>query len=182
MAEPVWVALLRGINVGGRNRLPMADLRALVEDGGGGEVATYIQSGNVVFRAADPAPVVAHVEAALAARFGGLAPVVLRSAESLRSVVDRCPFDDADRDARYVHVGFLGRAPAAPVAASLDPARSPGDSFVVDGAQVYLRCPNGLARTKLSNTWFESRLDTVCTVRNWRTVERLVAMCAAPGA
>jgi uncharacterized protein (DUF1697 family) len=105
-------------------------------------------------------------------------PVVLRSAAELRAVVRGNPFLEAGADPATLHVAFLADRPTAAAAASLDPARSPPDAFAVRGREVYLHLPNGGARSKLTTAWLDARLDTVSTVRNWRTVERLLALAS----
>ena len=179
--EGTHVALMRGINVGGKNKLPMKDVVALFEKVGCRSVRTYIQSGNVVFQG-DPAvaeSVVDEVPRRIAKRFGYWVPVVLRSAEELRDAATRNPFVAEQPDPKHLHVGFLADAPDSDAVASLDPARSTGDRFAVLGREVYLHVPGGMARTKLTTDYFDRRLDTVMTVRNWRTVSRLLEMVVA---
>ena len=173
-----YVALLRGINVGGRNKLPMAELKSLVQDLGGCSVRTYIQSGNVVFEA--DADLGSAVSEGIAERHGLKVPVVLRTAEEVASVVASNPFlvEDPRLDAKTLHVAFLADEPTAEQAASLDPERSPPDAFRVVGKTVYLHYPNGLARSKLTNAYLDSKLKTVSTVRNWNTCLKLVEMAA----
>ncbi len=176
----VYVALMRGINVGGNNMIPMKDLSALFSGVGCSDVRTYIQSGNVVFRAS--ATVVkglhAAVERALVARFGAAVPLVLRSQAELAECARSNPYFTKDADPARLVVMFLDRQPSATDVATLDPARSPPDEFVVRGRDIYLRCPNGLGRSKLTNAWFDGKLKAVSTGRNWNTVIKLLAMCA----
>jgi uncharacterized protein (DUF1697 family) len=174
----VHVALLRGINLAGRNRLSMKDLAAMFTDGGCGSVATYIQSGNVVFEAS-PAlarriPVL--IEKAIADGFGYHIPVVTRTAGELHKVVRGNPFLRAGADAGTLHVAFLAGSPAAAKVKALDPDRSPPDAFAVRGREIYLHCPNGFARTRLTNAYFDSKLATTSTVRNWKTVKTLLEL------
>lgn len=168
----VFVALLRGINVGGKNRLPMAELVQACEALGWREVRTYIQSGNLVFRAEEPRG--ESLQAEIERRFGLRVPVVLRSADAMAGVLAGVPFAELDRE--ELHVGFLAEPPSAERLAKLDPARSPGDRFAVVSGEIYLHLPNGVARTKLTNDYFDRALGTVCTVRNWNTVEALARM------
>jgi uncharacterized protein (DUF1697 family) len=177
-ALPAHVALLRGINVGGKNKLPMKDLVAMFVEAGGADVRTYIQSGNVVFRASPKvaARVPGLVTAAIAERFGFRVPVVLRTADELHEATAHNPFLAAGADPAALHVLFLADAPSAARAAALDPDRSPGDAFALRGRDVYLHCPHGLARTKLTNDYFDRKLATVSTGRNWNTVLRLLEM------
>ena len=175
----VYVALMRGINVGGNNLIPMKDLTALFEEVGCSDVRTYIQSGNVVFRAT--AAVVkglhAAVERALVKRFGTAVPLVLRSHAELAACEHSNPYFSKDADPARLVVMFLDRQPSAAEIATLDPARSPPDEFSVRGREIYIHCPNGIGRTKLTNQWFDSRLKAVSTGRNWNTVIKLLAMC-----
>jgi uncharacterized protein (DUF1697 family) len=177
-AEPAThVALLRGINVGGKNMLSMKALAGLCEAEGCSCVRTYIQSGNVLFRA--PKARAARLAAALAARIerdhGLTVPVVLRTVSELEQVARSNPFLPRS-PAAELHVMFLADEPSKTALAGLDLRRSPPDTFVVVGREVYLRLPNGAARTKLSNAWFDGRLATTSTMRNWRTVLELVAL------
>jgi uncharacterized protein (DUF1697 family) len=171
-----YVALLRGVNVGGKNRLPMAALSAMFERAGCTDVRTYIQSGNVVFCATPPvaAQVGAQVSAAIAKQLGLRVPLVLRSAKELRAVAVGNPFLSQGEDLKRLHVVFLERPPSSSARAALDPARSPPDRFVAQGRELYLCCPNGMARTKLTNDYLDRTLGTVSTVRNWNTV---LALC-----
>ncbi|HTW67775.1 MAG TPA: DUF1697 domain-containing protein [Bryobacteraceae bacterium] len=171
------LALLRGINVGGKNPLPMKDLVRMFADAGCANVRTYIQSGNVIFDAPPRAPqAAALVSAAIQKRFGYRIPVVLRTAEQLRKAIDRNPFLNAAADLKPLHVYFLAGAPDAKAIAALDPARSAPDAFQLVGQEIYLHLPNGMARTKLTNAYFDSKLSTTCTARNWATVLKLAEM------
>jgi len=172
------VALMRGINVGGKNKLLMKDLVAVFEEAGCREVRTYIQSGNVVFVGdrALAAQVRMDVPRRIADRFGHQVPVVVRSAQELRDAADRHPFAAEATDPKHLHVGFLSHAPSKDAIASLDPARSSIDRFEVIGSEVFFHVPGGMARTKLTTDYFDRRLGTVMTVRNWRTVHKLLEM------
>lgn len=176
--DVVHVALLRGINVGGKNKLPMKELATIFTAAGCTEVRTYIQSGNVVFRARPPVAkrTADFVAKRILSRFGFRVPVVLRTASDLRRVTERNPFLGPSIDTRLLHVAFLARKPSAAKVAELEPDRSPPDEFQVRGREIYLRCPNGMARTKLTNQYFDSRLATTTTVRNWRTVLKLLEL------
>lgn len=172
------VALLRGINVGGKNKLPMKDLVAMFERAGCSNVAHYIQSGNVVFDA--PAPlakkIASLVEADILKRAKLTVPVVVRTKEELALVAKSNPFAKEGKSEDFWHVLFLKDTPADSLVAALDPNRSPGDRFIVRGGHVYLFCES-VGKTKLTNAFFDSKLGTVSTGRNWRTVLKLVEMC-----
>ena len=179
--EERYVAFLRGVNVGGKHRLPMKDLAEIFVQAGCGGVRTYIQSGNVVFDASAPAAkrLPGAITAAIAARFGFDSPVIVRSAEELLSVVRHNPFVRAGCDPTSLHVVFLADVPAKGAVATLDPDRSPPDEFVVRGREIYLCLPGGTARSKLTNQYFDSKLRTVSSVRNWKTVLALLEMTRA---
>jgi uncharacterized protein (DUF1697 family) len=170
-----YVALLRGVNVGG-HRLPMKDLAAMFDAAGCGDVRTYIQSGNVVFRAGAPLAkkVPAVIAAAIARKFGFDAPVILRSTKEMLAIARGNPYLRAGHDIRWLHVVFLADTPARAAITALDPNRSPGDEFTVKGREIYLHLPNGAGRSKLTNQYFDSKLKTISSGRNWNTVITLL--------
>jgi uncharacterized protein (DUF1697 family) len=172
-----YVALLRGINVGGNNLLPMKELARLFETAGCVDVATYIQSGNVIFDATAKLAraIPTAIPAAIRTRFRIDVPVLVRSAAALEAVVAGNPYPDATE---MLYVMFLADAPAAARVAALDPARSPGDTYVVRGQEIYLSLPGGGARSKLTSAYFDSKLATTTTTRNWRTTLKLAALAA----
>ena len=179
----VNVALLRGINVGGKNKLRMKDLTAIFGDMGCVDVRTYIQSGNVLFRADQTlaSGVASLISNEVLSRFGFQVPVVTRTALELQDIVQANPFVEAGVDADKLHIAFLADLPNGPHVAALDPDRSPGDEFVVLGREVYLHCPSGMARTKLTNSFFDSRLSTTSTIRNWKTALKLLDLATTAG-
>jgi uncharacterized protein (DUF1697 family) len=188
-APSVYVALLRGINVGGHHKIAMADLRQVFAGLGLRDVTTYIQSGNVVFTSTrlPVAELTADIEQAIASAFAFDVPVVLRSAGDLAGVVSANPFIARGVDAAVISVGFLAGVPAADSVTALygdplaDPAAAGGDEFVVRGEHVYLHHPNGYGRSKLTNSLFDRRLAVMMTVRNWRTVVTLLDMAGEAG-
>jgi uncharacterized protein (DUF1697 family) len=172
------VALMRGINLAGKNRLSMKDLSALFTDAGCTDVRTYVQSGNIVFQAGPDLArrIPGLIEKAIKDQFGISVPVVTRSAAELRRVPKANPYLARGVDTSTLHVAFLAAKPTAAQIKSLDPNRSPQDEFTVRGREVYLRMPNGVGRTKLSNAYLDSKLGTTSTLRNWRTVLKLIEM------
>ncbi len=176
--DSTHVALLRGVNVGGKNKLPMEDLRTIFTLAGCEAVVTYIQSGNVVFKAG--AELATRIPTLIASgieeRFGYRVPVMARAFEELRDAVRANPFLGTVDDLKTLHVAFLAEIPESDRVAQLDPDRSPPDTFKVLGREIFLHCPNGLARTRLTNNYFDSKLATTSTVRNWRTVLTLLTM------
>lgn len=162
------VVLVRGINVGGRNKLAMADLRAEIENVGGGECATYIQSGNAVCaRPVDPERLADGIE-----RRAGFRPaVVVVSGADLVAAAEASPFDLASGDGRAVHVYFA----SAPFEFDIEAARAlagPTEQITHDGRCVYLSAPDGVGRSKLAPA-VERFASARLTARNGRTVLRI---------
>lgn len=174
-----YVALLRGINVGGKNLLPMEQLRRTFEALGCQKVRTYIQSGNVIFTAntAIGRRVPESVNQAIRSETGLDVPVIVRSAEELAQAVRSNPFRSGDAAPRTLHIAFLAKAPSIAEVAALDPNRSPPDQFKVVGREVYLWLLNGVARTRITNAYLDSKLRTVSTVRGCATLDKLVELC-----
>jgi uncharacterized protein (DUF1697 family) len=175
-----YVALLRGINVGGKNLAPMKDLARLFADAGCGDVRTYIQSGNVIFRASGGvASITDKIVSDIEKRFGFRVPLILRTSQQLIETIRENPFIRPGVDQKALHVYFLAGSPQAAAIAGLDAKRSLPDAFHVRGQEIYLHLPNGMGRTKLTNAYFDSKLATTCTARNWATVLKLSEMMAA---
>jgi uncharacterized protein (DUF1697 family) len=176
-----YVALLRGLSLGGK-QIAMKDLVAIFADAGCRHARHYIRSGNVVFSA--PPSLAARMPAlvmrVIEERFGFESPVVLRTADAMHAVAKRHPLDTGGLPHTALHVGFMAEAPPEDRVALLDPARSPPDAFLVQGREIYLRLPNGGARSKLTSAYFDSKLGTISTFRNWRTVVTLAEMTDAP--
>ena len=175
------VALMRGLNLGAHNRLPMTDLVQVFVEAGCGDVRTYIQSGNVVFKASQSKleKLPGLISKRILERFGYKIPVVLRTAEQLGETIQNNPFLKAGAAEETLHVYFLAGVPDARNLTALDPTRSAPDAFHVRGRDIYLQLPNGMARTKLSNAYFDSKLATISTARNWRTVLKLFELMQA---
>ncbi len=174
----IFVALLRGINVGGKNKVSMPELRSLLESMGLENVASYVQSGNVVFRSAagDARRLAAQIEQRVGDEFGVRPKVLMRTPAELDAIVGRNPYLSRASDLSKLHVVFLGGKTSAGKAAELDPKRSPPDEFSLDGREIYLHLPNGAARTKLTIDYFERRLGTDATARNWKTLVALQSL------
>jgi uncharacterized protein (DUF1697 family) len=178
-----YVALLRGINVGGKNKLPMQDLVEMFVEAGCDNVRSFIQSGNVIFSAAPGAPerLPSLISTRISKRFGYKIPLILRTAEQMGNVISNNPFLKAGAAEKELYVLFLADFRASRSVRDLDPDRSPPDAFKVRGQEIYLRLPNGGARTKLTNQYFDSKLRTTSTSRNWRTVTKLFELMEGQG-
>jgi uncharacterized protein (DUF1697 family) len=178
---PVYVSLLRAVNVGGR-KLAMTDLRAVYEQLGHADVVTHVQSGNVVSRAStrSAAAVERTISAAIGDELGLDVEVLVRTPKELRSVLRNNPFLRQGRpDPKTLHVTFLASRPVAALVAALDERAFSPDEFRVGQREVYLSCPGGYGRTKINNTWFERKLKVRATTRNWTTVTKLVELASA---
>ena len=170
-----YVALLRAVNLGSRNKVSMADLRGVFLALGAEDVVTYVQSGNVVFKntATSSAELIRVIEEGIARDLGVRVKVLLRRKAELARVASGNPFATPDRDPAMLHVTFLAEPPEPSRVSELEKKRFEPDEFRVAGEEVYLHCPNGYGRTKLTNTFIERRLGVAATTRNWNTAAKL---------
>jgi uncharacterized protein (DUF1697 family) len=176
-----YAALLRGINVGGRKKLPMATLRKLLQDLGYTDVITHLQSGNAVFSSPEQPPhTLAH---AIAERITGeLAmdvKVVIRTGSQLADVVSRSPLPAGPENPSRFFVAFLSAAPEPPATAAVESMSFDPDQIWISGAEAFLWCPAGAGDTKLTNNFLEKRLGVTATSRNWNTVRKLAELARA---
>jgi uncharacterized protein (DUF1697 family) len=178
MPKATYVALMRAVNLGGKNKLPMLELRQMFEAAGCEAVRSYIQSGNVIFRGSPRmcAALCSKIPEQIGARYGFQPPVVLRSTEELEEAIANNPYLAAGVPEELLHLMFLADEPGAAAVKQLDPHRSPPDEFTVCGRDIYLKLPNGAGQTKLTNQYFDAKLKTISTSRNWRTVKTLLEM------
>ena len=174
-----YVALLRGVNLGSHNKVPMAHLRQSLGEGGLDDVRTYIQSGNVVFRSsAGAVQVETTIENVIAQRFGLDVRVLVRTDAELVAVLAGNPFAAAQPDQTKLHVVFLSESPDPAKVAALEARHDGAEAFAVSGRDVYLHTPDGLGRARLTHASFEKAFGLAATARNWRTVNRLAEMAA----
>lgn len=168
-----YVALLRAVNVSGKNKLPMAELREAVTGAGFDNVRTYVQSGNVVVDA--KGSTARRIERAMheliAAAFGLHVPVVARTGKQWREVLKTQSFASVEMKRRYVM--FLEKKPSASAVRRLEEIAAGEDSYVVDGTEIFLDLPTGAGKTKLTNKAIESKLGIAGTTRNWRSVTKI---------
>jgi uncharacterized protein (DUF1697 family) len=176
-----FVALLRGINVGGKAKVSMPKLRSHLASIGLEDVTTYVQSGNVIFSTSnsDRQAVADAIEERIRSAFDVSPSVLLRTPGELARVATANPFLDRETNFLKLHVVFLSDTPAAAAVAKLDPERSPPDEFSVRGREIYLHLPNGSARSKLTIDYFEKKLGVRATARNWKTLTKLVELTRA---
>ena len=173
------IALLRGINVGGNNKLPMNELTALLEGMGLREVQTYIQSGNVVFRCElkSRAMLAAKIGAAIEAQHGFAPQVLLLEAAELRKAIADNPYPEAEADPKSLHLFFLANAPQHPDLKSLEALKTGSERYKLAGRVLYLHTPEGVGRSKLAAR-AEKLLGVAASGRNWNTVCKLAEMVA----
>lgn len=173
-----WVALLRAVNLGPRNRVPMAELRALLERTGYGSVRTFIASGNVLFTAGsgDRGALGRELETLIAEAFAVETTAIMRTPDELAAVAGAHPFG---ADTSHTHVSFLVAEPDPTAVARLGEADHGPDRVHVAGSDVYLHYPAGVQGSRLGAAKLERLLGVAGTVRNWRTVTALAELAAA---
>jgi len=172
-----WVALFRGINVGGNNILPMKELLATLENVGCQDVETYIQSGNTVFRSeeTDASLLSNRIRTAIEEGHGFEPRVLVLGSEELEKAVRSNPFPEAESEPKSLHVYFLASSPERPDLEALERLKGDRERFVLGDGIFYLHAPDGVGRSKLAaNT--EKLLGVSATARNWRTVCKLSTM------
>lgn len=172
-----FVALLRGINVGGHNKLPMAELRRQLAELGLESVRTYIQSGNVVFDAAgdDAGTLGDTIRSAIESAHGFAPQVLVLSADRFRAALADNPFPEAVAEPKTLHFAFLAGPADAPELERLEAVREDNERFELRGLTFYLHAPDGIGRSRLAER-IERALGVPCTMRNARTVGRLAEM------
>ncbi|KAB2917657.1 MAG: DUF1697 domain-containing protein [Bacteroidetes bacterium] len=174
-----YIAILRGVNVSGHNIMPMKELKAAMEKAGFSNVATYIQSGNVVFEHSGTSEneQAAKLTALIKSTFGYDVPVLVRTVDYMKQVHESNPFfKREDVDTEKLHITFLGDEPLAQNIATANTYSYLPDEFIIEGKAVYVYCPNGYGNTKLTNTFFEGKLKVAATTRNLKTVVKLIEM------
>jgi len=175
-----YVSMLRGINVSGHRRVRMEGLKQIYVSLGYRNVRTYLQSGNVVFESAGASAdsLGKEIEESLMRRLGLDVPVLIRTDDELRALIMNNPF--AERDQERLHVTFLYNKPGVLPIDTIDLAVADGEAYSMAEREVYLFCPNGYGRTKLSNAFFERVLKSTATTRNWSTTKSLYSLAESP--
>ncbi len=176
-----WIVLLRGINVGGRNVLPMKELVRDLSSLGLDDVRTYIQSGNFICRSSqkDEAALSIEIAETIERRHGFRPQVLVLGVDQLAEAIAANPFPEAEGDPKTLHAFFLASVPTAPDLNALAAAAVPSERFHLTGRVFYLHAPDGIGRSKLAAR-VEKLLGVAVTARNWRTVKKLQAMENGP--
>jgi uncharacterized protein (DUF1697 family) len=173
----VYISMLRAINVGIQKRISMESLRAIYTHLGFEHVRTYVQSGNVVFESNDPSGLVSRIESQIEQSCGYRTEVFIRQAEEFQRILADNPFlIHRHEDPSKLHVTFYYRSPSDIELSKLTAPAGKSDEFAFAEMAVYLFCPNGYGKTKLSNSFFERKLGAPVTTRNWNTVNALYKM------
>jgi uncharacterized protein (DUF1697 family) len=172
-----YIALFRGINVGGRNKLPMRDLVDLLRSLGLQSIRTYIQSGNVLFwsDATDPADLSERISAAVNESQGFTPHVLLLTLEEFEAAMESNPYPEVVSEPKTLHLYFLTSRPQNPDLEALESIRSPSERFALKGKVFYLHAPEGIGRSRLA-AGVEKALGVGGTERNWRSVTAITAM------
>jgi uncharacterized protein (DUF1697 family) len=173
-----YIALLRGINVGGNKKVPMARLRALLEGLGYTDVATLLQSGNAVFtgKKKSPEKIARELEAALSEEFGFEVAVIVRTRDELAAAIQANPLPGAEDAPSKFLVVFLSDVPDRKQLQKIDPKAYLPDEYRLAGRELYARFPNGIGKSKLAAALLGLRLDVTATSRNWGTVTKLLEL------
>lgn len=175
-----YLALLRGINVSGQKKILMADLKSFFESNGFNNVTTYIQSGNVIFESSirEKEKLQLTLETMIEKKYSFHVPIELRTNAEMNSIVKNCPFTDVDliENGTKVLVSFLSSQPLKKNIENIKPFVIEPERMEIKGKELYLYCPNGYGKTKLSNNFLEKKLDVKATTRNWKSVSHLINM------
>jgi len=177
----IYVAFLRAVNLGRVNRVPMGDLRVALADAGFTDVATHLQSGNVILGSTkrSPTAVATAVERLVSAEFGVDIDVVARTAGELAKIAAKNPLVSRPKDSAGLHVAFLKARPGAAARRAFSGRTFGDDEFVIRDTEVYLRYPHGVAASTMNPALIESGLGTPATVRTWKVVTRLDELAAS---
>lgn len=179
-----YISILRGINVSGQKLIKMDALRKSYENLGFRSVTTYVQSGNVFFigNRVKPDELAQTITQQIEKDFGFDVPVIVLTIENLKQIIESNPFiKHSHKDTTFLHVTFLTSKPQETDINTIEEKKLSGeDIFITDNA-VYLYCPNGYGKTKLTNTFLETKLKVGATTRNWKTTNELLKIAQQTG-
>ncbi|AUP80200.1 DUF1697 domain-containing protein [Flavivirga eckloniae] len=172
----VYIALLRGINVSGQKKIPMAELRELLTNTGLKNVKTYIQSGNVIFKSPekDNAKLELKIHQAIKTHFGFEVPILVKTPKELQQVFDECPFPEEKKTNSYFTL--LYSIPDTALVKEAAEMSYPNEEFVITNNCIYFYCSIGYGKAKYNNNFFERKLKTTSTARNYKTMVKLLEM------
>ena len=179
-----YISLLRGINVSGQKPIKMDALKAMYRQLNFQNIETYLQSGNVIFGddKSDPSDLATTISSKIQKQFGFEVPVIALKVDDLKAIIEANPFkDDLRMDQQFLHVTFLATDPKKIDLETITAKKSPGEEIALIKKAVYLYCPNGYGRTKLTNNFLETKLRVGATTRNWKTVNELLKIALGNG-
>jgi len=179
MKSKTLIVLLRGINVGGKRKILMGDLRMLLGKNGYSEIRTYIQSGNILLQSdkeKDTEKIGVHIQKLIEQTYDFIVPTVVLPAEKLKKAHRENPFPAPESEKISLHLTVLQTAPKPALVKSIADFDAGADRFEINGQFVYLRCEGKYHKSKLTNNFFEKKLEVSATTRNWRTVGKLLEM------
>ncbi len=170
-----YISILRGINVSGKNIIKMDALKKLYQDLDFKNVSTYVQSGNVVFSSKlnDPKKIERLLTSQIEQEFGLVVPVIVMTIQELKDYIQNNPFQN-DKDETFIHFTFLANQPDNYKKENINNKKAENEEIVIKEKVVYLYCPNGYGRTKLTNTLLENTLKVTATTRNFKTTNKLL--------
>lgn len=172
-----YISILRGINVSGQKKIKMLELKSLYESLGFKNVVTYIQTGNVIFDSSDKSipDLKSKIEKAIDKQFKFHVPVEIRTRLELKNIIKNSPFGpvDLENEGAKVLVTFLSSTPTKTNISNINKYVVAPEKLAVKGKEVYLYCPNGYGKSKLSNNFLEKKLGVEATTRNWTSVLKL---------
>lgn len=168
------IGILRGINVGGKRKILMADLKSMCKKLGLKNVTTYIQSGNLIFNSDKPNSGLENdIEKAITKKFGFDVLVIVRTEKELKHSIDNNPFFDKDTEIKQLHLTFLKEKPNKENLEKTLTFNYEPDKFKIDDKVVFIFCAGKYHESKLTNSFFEKQLKVGATTRNWKTVMKL---------
>lgn len=171
------IAVLRGINVGGKRKILMADLKQMFQDLDYKNIVTYIQSGNVIFKAKAENEKLEHtIEKAIRNKFDFDVPVIVRTSEELADAIDRNLFYKPNVDIKNLHLSFLKKKPSKETKQDTESNNYEPDKFIIDRKEVFILCTGKYHESKLTNNFFEKKLKVGATTRNWKTILKLMEL------
>lgn len=179
MKNKTLIVLLRGINVGGKRKILMGDLRTLLSKNGYSEIRTYIQSGNILLQSdkeKDTEKIGVHIQKLIEETYGFIVPTVVLPIEKLKKAYSENPFPDPESDKISLHLTILQSVPKPALVKAIADFDAGADRFQIKGQFVYLRCEGKYHKSKLTNNFFEKKLEVPATTRNWRTTGKLLEM------
>ncbi len=171
------IAILRGINVGGKRKILMADLKVSCQKLGWENVESYIQSGNLIFNSNEENRALeTSLEKSITENYGFDVPVIVRDATELKKAVEKNPFYKADLDISQLHLTFLKSQPSVEGLEKIRTYDFEPDKMSISGENIYIFCQGKYHKSKLTNNFFERHLKTRATTRNWKTTLKLLEL------